>query len=63
MRNSGKITATEAAQRARMSRERLMRRVQTGHIRGELVAGRWLIDSRSLDDYLTQQLEVRSSSA
>ena len=52
--NDSKLTAPEAAQAACMSRERLMRRVQTGQIKAELRAGRWLIDQRSLLDYLKE---------
>jgi len=50
-----KVTTTEAAQQARMSRERLLRRVQAGEIDGQLVAGRWLIDSASLQRFIGQQ--------
>jgi excisionase family DNA binding protein len=49
-----KLTTAEACQRAGMNRERLLRRVQAGEITGEQVAGRWLIDAESLDEYVRQ---------
>ena len=57
MNQDEKITATQAAQRAAMSRERLLRRVQSGHIDGELIAGRWIIDVDSLDRFLAEEHE------
>ncbi len=47
-----RLSTTEAAQRARMSRERLLRRVQAGEIAGELVIGRWTIFEDSLERFL-----------
>jgi hypothetical protein len=44
-----------AAQRAGMSSDRMRRRVLSGEIAGRLVAGRWLIDSNSLAQFLRQQ--------
>ena len=52
MKAGERITSTEAAQRGRISRERLIRRVHLGEIEGELVAGRWLIDARSFESFL-----------
>ena len=49
---SDQITSTEAAHRAGMSRERLVRRLQVGEIEGQHVAGRWLVDGRSLEGFL-----------
>jgi excisionase family DNA binding protein len=52
---SGRISATEAAQLARVSRERLLRKVQQGEIEGELVGGRWMISEISLQKFLRGQ--------
>lgn len=50
-----KLTTAIACQRAGMNRERLLRRVQAGEIRAEQVAGRWLIDARSLAEFIRQR--------
>jgi hypothetical protein len=49
-----KLPTSIACQRAGMSRERLIRRVQAGEIEAELVAGRWLISARSLAEFIRQ---------
>ncbi len=46
------LTATEASRLARMSPDRLLRRLRAGEIEGELVAGRWLVDREALQRYL-----------
>ena len=50
-----RLTTAIACQRAGMNRERLLRRVQAGEIRAEQVAGRWLIDARSLAEFIRQR--------
>lgn len=50
-----KLTTATACQLAGMNREKLIRRVQAGEICGEQVAGRWLIDPKSLTDFLDRQ--------
>jgi hypothetical protein len=52
---SGHIPASEAAQQARISRERLLRKVQQGEIAGEIIAGRWMISELSLREFLRRQ--------
>jgi hypothetical protein len=47
-----RITATEATRLARMSPDRLLRRLRAGDIDGELVAGRWVVSRSSLERYL-----------
>jgi hypothetical protein len=49
-----KIPATEAAQRAGMSRERFIRKIQMGEIEGELTAGRWVVSEDSLVKFISR---------
>ena len=49
------ISTGEAALRAQMSRERLMRRIHSGAIKAKYVVGRWLVDARSVDEYVNRE--------
>jgi hypothetical protein len=51
------ISTSEAAQKAGMSRERLVRKVQVGEIRGENIAGRWFVDPASLARFVARLAE------
>lgn len=44
----GFVMLGEAALRLRMSRERLLRKIQLGDIAGQLVAGRWLVSEMAV---------------
>lgn len=46
------IPASAAALEARLSSEQLRRRILRGEIRGELVAGRWIVDASSLATWI-----------
>lgn len=45
----------EAAQRAGLSREQVLRRIERGEISARHIEGRWLVDSRSLGDYIARE--------
>lgn len=51
----GRLTTTEAARLAGMSPERLIRRLVLQQIDGELVAGRWLVETKSLASYIARE--------
>jgi hypothetical protein len=44
-----------AAQHAGISSDRMRRKLLTGEILGRQQAGRWLVDGRSLTEYLSRQ--------
>lgn len=52
---TGCLSAAEASLTARISRERLLRRVQEGEIEGQLVGGRYVISERSLAEYISRR--------
>ena len=43
-----RVPLATAALRLAMNRERLLRRIQSGEIRGEQVDGRWFVDAREV---------------
>jgi hypothetical protein len=47
-----KLPAAEASLRAGMSRERLIRTIQRGELKGEILGGRWVVSERSLAEFL-----------
>lgn len=49
---AGWLPLSDACRKLAMSKERLMRRVLMGQIRGELHLGRWLISIESLDAFI-----------
>jgi hypothetical protein len=51
------IPASPAAQKAGLSSEQMRRRLMRGEIKGELVAGRWLVDAASLAAWIARQPE------
>ena len=53
------ITSTEAARQSGITRERIIRRLATGEIQGEFLAGRWLIREQSLEDYVARLAHQR----
>lgn len=48
--SGGWLPLTAAAHRIGWSRERLLRAVQTGTVRGAQVLGRWVVDPASLEE-------------
>lgn len=50
-----RIPASSAALMAHLSSEQLRRRILRGEIQADLVGGRWMVDPKSLDDYLARQ--------
>jgi hypothetical protein len=58
-----RIPASSAALLAHLSGEQLRRRILRGEIQAELVAGRWLVYRRSLDDYLVRQGQLEPQPA
>ena len=52
---SNSVPATEAAMRLGISRERTVRLIQCGVLRGRRKNGRWLADSRIIEEYLASQ--------
>ena len=63
MSDTAEIPISEAALRLGISRERAIRLVHIGAIQGGQRYGRWLADSRSIEEYLASQLaeELRCS--
>jgi hypothetical protein len=51
----GCLTAGQAAQLAGITRERLLRRVQVGDVDGQFIGGRWVIDKRSLGEFIARE--------
>jgi excisionase family DNA binding protein len=49
------ITSSEAAAVARMNRERLVRRIQSGELAGQNIGGRWFVRRDSLDQFIKRQ--------
>jgi excisionase family DNA binding protein len=49
------LTTAEAALKAGMSRERLVRKVEKGEIVGRVFGGRWQVQAASLDGFLAKQ--------
>lgn len=49
------ITATEAAVRIGISREAMVRKVQRGECRGEMLAGRWFVPVAEVDRLLDER--------
>ena len=50
------LSTTEATRLAggKMTREQIIRRLQLGEIRGELIAGRWLVQLSAFTEYLAR---------
>lgn len=49
------VPISEAALRLRMSRERLIRAIQSGTIAGRQIAGRWHADGEALEQAVAAQ--------
>lgn len=47
-------TLPRAALQAKLSSEQLRRRILRGEIEAELVAGRWLVSARSLEEWIAR---------
>ena len=52
------IPAAEAAREAALSREAMVRKIQTQEIQGAVVKGRWFVDSASLSRFMSRQGEM-----
>jgi hypothetical protein len=48
------VPASTAAMRMGLTSEQLRRRILRQEIRAELVAGRWLIEKKSLEEWIAQ---------
>ena len=59
---SNSVPATEAAMRLGISRERTVRLIQCGVLRGRRKNGRWLANSCSVDEYLGALLRTARQS-
>jgi len=55
------LTSRQAAQRIGLTREQLLRRVERGEITAHFVAGRWMVDPRSVQEYAARHASDHSS--
>lgn len=56
------LSTREAAQRVGLSREQLLRRIERGEIAARYAEGRWLVDAKSVADYVARQRRDRAAS-
>lgn len=56
------ITTTEAGQRMRLTREQVLRLIARGRIGALYVAGRWAVDSTTVDAYVAKHSQPQSTS-
>lgn len=57
------IGAPQAALQAGVSRERLIRLLQRGGLRGAFLAGRWLVDKNDLHEFISREAEQHDEPA
>lgn len=49
------ITTTEAGQKLGLTREQVLRRIGRGELRAQYVGGRWLVEQRSVLEYVARR--------